>query len=286
MAKTDYMTYPQAFQRIESTLLPLYGPGEATSMAAIVLEDAFGRKPGRANRPLDPSEQQRLEQILARLLAHEPVQYVLGMALFYGLVFQVGPAVLIPRQETEELVAWVLDSARAGRLLDIGTGSGCIPVSIKKKRPDWGVHALDISPEALETARANARSNHADVHFHHLDILDEKAWEALPSFDTVVSNPPYILEEERPHMPKNVLDFEPHLALFTGNDDAQRFIKKIADFSRLHLVPGGCLFLETNEFHAAESKRVLEERGFESVEIRQDLNGKDRMIRACQPLPD
>jgi len=279
------MTSTQALKRILESILTIYDAGEAISIGVIVLEDAFGIKPKQVseNQLLSDEQQRQLDAIIARLLTHEPVQYVLGKTVFFGLPLKVNPNVLIPRQETEELVAWVLESVggrQDARVLDIGTGSGCIPISIKKKRPDLEVHTLDVSHGALETARGNAALNGAEVHFHQVDILDEKQWESLPMFDFIASNPPYVTEAERKILPKNVVDFEPHLAIFAGGNDAQRFVKIIADFAVLHLNPGGFLFFETNEFYAADTQRILEEKGFVEVEMKKDMNGKERMLRA------
>ncbi len=297
------MTSFQALKHILESIVEIYEPSEAVSIAAIVLEDAFGIKPKQIsdNQKLTKEQQQELDAIIARLLTHEPVQYVLGKTVFYGLPLKVNPNVLIPRQETEELVAWVLETvdgerrtvdgaavhrppSTVRRFLDIGTGSGCIPIAIKKKRPGLEVHALDVSAGALETASENAALNDAEVNFHQVDILDEKQWEALPMFDVIASNPPYITEDEKDILPKNVVDYEPHLALFSGGNDAQRFIKKIADFAVLHLHPGGFLFFETNEFYASDSQQILKEKGFTEVELQKDLNGKERMIRARKPV--
>ncbi|MCB0522360.1 MAG: peptide chain release factor N(5)-glutamine methyltransferase [Lewinellaceae bacterium] len=284
------MTAAKALRHIIQSILGQYETSEAISIGAIVLEDAFGIRPKqiREDRELDTGQQRQLEEIIKRLRTNEPVQYVLGRTIFYGLPLKVNPNVLIPRQETEELVAWVLETLSRQqpatppfytRFLDIGTGSGCIPIAVKNKRPDLEVHALDISKGALETAKSNAEWNSAEVHFHQVDILNEKAWGALPIFDIIASNPPYITEEEKSILPKNVVDFEPHLALFAGGDDAQRFVRKITAFALLRLRPGGFLFFETNEFYAPDTRQILAENGFEEVELRKDLNGKDRMIR-------
>ncbi len=278
------MTSTQALNHIIEPLLEIYDPGESVSIASIVLEDAFGIHPSQISKEIRLSNDQitALNAIIKRLLADEPVQYVMGLGMFYGLRFKVTPAVLIPRQETEECVHWVLETAKANpavrTVLDIGTGSGCIPITIKKKRPDLEVHSLDVSTTALEIARENAAFHNVEVHFRQLDILDEKVWETLPMFDLIVSNPPYITEDERPILPKNVINFEPHLALFSGTNDAQRFVKKIADFGRTHLNPGGWVFLETNEFHVPRSTNILTEKGYEAVQTKKDLNKKDRMI--------
>ncbi len=282
------MTSIQAIKYIMTEIMELYEIDEAVSIAAIVLEDAFGIKLEDVSntQALSEEDQIQLNTIIDRLLTNEPVQYVVGKSIFYGFPFKVNPNVLIPRQETEELAAWVLemedlaaDAEASPLILDIGTGSGCIAVTIKKKRPEWEVHALDVSRDALETARGNAALNNAEVHFHQVDILDENEWNALPVFDLIVSNPPYIRDDERKCLPKNVVDFEPHLALFSGSDDEQRFVKKIGDFARSHLRIGGYLFLETNEYYASDSLAILEKMGFGEVELRKDLNKKDRMLR-------
>lgn len=257
------------------------GEGEALSLARIVWEDAFGWKPGIGS--LDPQQQQQLDEILTRLRQQEPVQYILGKTKFFGLPFKVNPSVLIPRQETEELVAWVLEDVKAkvgARVLDVGTGSGCIPIALKKRRPAFEVHAVDVSPAALQTAHENANLNKVEITFHEGDILDEQAWEPFPKYDIIVSNPPYIIEEERALMPAQVLEHEPALALFTGNDDPLRFIKAIAKFATKKLKPGGLLYFELNEFHAEASAAAVEALGFSKVELRSDLNGKLRMLRA------
>lgn len=278
------MTTAQALKHTVQPLLDIYDPGESLSIASIVLEDAFGIKPAQVSSKskLDNEQVTRLNSIIQRLLAHEPVQYVMGQAAFYGYRFKVTPAVLIPRQETEESVHWVLETCKQypeiRSILDIGTGSGCIPVSIKKRKPDLEVHALDVSTAALEVAQENAQTLGAQVHFYEVNILDKKAWKQLPKFDLIVSNPPYVTEDERRILPKNVVDFEPHLALFAGGNDAQRFVKKIAEFGKTHLNPGGWLFLETNEFYVPISSEVLIKNGYVEVETRKDLNGRDRMI--------
>ncbi|MBK8565443.1 MAG: peptide chain release factor N(5)-glutamine methyltransferase [Saprospiraceae bacterium] len=278
------MTTSQALKHIVESLLDIYDPGEAVSIASIVMEDAFGVKPSQVSSrtKLDKEQLIRLDSIILRLVSHEPVQYVMGEAAFYGYHFKVSPAVLIPRSETEESVHWAIETCKQypeiHSVLDIGTGSGCIPVSIKKRRPDLDVHALDISTNALEVARENAHRLKTDIHFYEVNILDKKAWKQLPKFDLIVSNPPYVTKAERPILPKNVIDFEPHLALFAGGNDAQRFVKKIAEFGKAHLNIGGWLFLETNEFYVPNSALILEKHGYVQVETRKDLNGRDRMI--------
>lgn len=270
-------------------LTPRYGEGEARAMARIVFEDAFDR--GRA------FEEPKFEALLSRLLAGEPLQYVLGEADFFGLKFKVSPAVLIPRQETEELVAWVLDTIRDSainlspqsplQLLDIGLGSGCIGITLKKKLPAIQLFGLEKSREALELAQINAgrllpgpNAPSPDLQFHLGDILDPADWNLFPLLDVVISNPPYIPHQEKNLMPEHVLAHEPSLALFVDDSDALLFYRRIADFAREKLRPGGLLFFECNEFNATQVAALLREKGFKNVELRKDLAGADRMVRA------
>ena len=282
------MTVKYAYQLVIEKINHLYGLPESSSIAAIVMEDAFGIKYAKINngKILNDIQQKKITEIIDRLHTYEPVQYVLGKTIFYGLPFKVDENVLIPRQETEELVAWVLETERSVRrlpsavcrLLDIGTGSGCIPVALKHKLPGIEMHALDVSKGALNIAKENAALNNTEIIFHEMDILNEMLWPQLPDYDVVVSNPPYITTDEKNILEKNVIEYEPHLALFSGNNDAQRFIKKITAFAKKKLNINGFLFFETNEFYAAESKKIMEGYGFTEVEIREDLNGKNRML--------
>jgi release factor glutamine methyltransferase len=277
------------FHTIADALTPSYGRGEAESMAKIVLEDAFGIRSSLRQGELPESAKSRLEtDILPRLLAGEPLQYVLGKTMFYGYYFEVGPAVLIPRQETEELVAWALEGLKgnafgtAPNILDIGTGSGCIPVVLAKKMPKSNVFAVDISPEALQIAHKNAAANNAKVNFQILDILDDMTWEGFhpAQFDMILSNPPYIPPSETKLMPPHVLHWEPHLALFAPEGDACIFYRKIVEFALLRLQPGGRLLFEVNEFRADAVEDILKQNGFVNIERRRDISGADRMVAA------
>ena len=215
------------------------------------------------------------------MIWHEPIQYILGEADFYGLKFKVNPSVLIPRAETEELVHLILSNHKNGtelKVLDIGTGSGCIPISLKKNRAKWLVSACDVSSGALAVANANAVKNGVEVDFFLRDILDERLSFEAQYFDIIVSNPPYIPFEERALMPKNVLENEPHLALFVENDTPLIFYKRIADVANASLKVGGQLYFECNEFNAQKVAQVLQDKAFTAVEIHQDMQGKDRMI--------
>lgn len=270
-----------AYRRFFRRLASIYEAGEAASIARIVFEDVFGIRNLQRQDNFSPEQAEQLEAITARLLQHEPVQYVLGMADFYGLKFRVGPGVLIPRQETEELVHWILEENGPGplRLLDIGAGSGCIPITLKKYRPLWQIEAMDVSPQALALARENAELNNTAVRFEERDILDRKAWMERGLYDIIVSNPPYILRRETHLMPQRVLDYEPHLALFVDGEEALLFYQAIAEFASGALRKGGSLFFEVNEFNAGEVVQFLEKQGFSSVSLRQDLNSKDRMVK-------
>lgn len=257
----------------------MYGAPEARSILRIVYEDVLGLY--SLQRPLTEEQEAKLWPIQQRLLKGEPLQYVLGQADFYGYKFKVGPAVLIPRQETEELVHMILQQHgnKPLRLLDVGTGSGCIPITLKLKRPAWQVEAVDISPEALQIAADNARRLEADVRFQQLDVLDAANWPALPPYDIIVSNPPYIPPSETKHVPPHVLQHEPHLALFTETEDALVFYRAIAALAKQQLQPGGWLYFELNEFNGEEVFEVVEKQGFEAVRLEWDLNGKSRMLK-------
>ena len=282
------MTIKTTYQDFVKSLSALYDDGEARAIARIVFEDAFKMYDGNSSREFPEEHQNRLKEIESRLLIHEPVQYIFGEADFYGYKFKVDKNVLIPRQETEELVYWIKNTVKEFldknviQLLDIGTGSGCIPISLKKTLQQINVHALDVSEGAINIAKENATSNKAEITFYQKDILDQKEWESLPSFDIIVSNPPYIPHRESDLMPENVKRFEPHLALFVENDDPLIFYRTIAKFANKNLKKDGFLFFEINEFNAPEVLSMLQNNGFAEVILKQDLGGKDRMIRAAK----
>jgi len=225
-----------------------------------------------------------------------PIQYVLNETEFFGLKFEVNPSVLIPRPETEELVAWVLEGKgdkesgdlRSGErekaisILDIGTGSGCIPIAIKKNWPEAAVSSLDISAEALQTAQKNALLNEVEVNLFQQDILNfYPVKEALP-YSIIVSNPPYITPNEQKLMHNNVLDFEPYQALFVPENDPLLFYRTIADHASFMLKKNGLLFLEINEKYGKQTLGLLQQNGFVELELRKDFRGKDRMVRAMK----
>ena len=283
------MGIQDAYTQLMYQLFELYEDREAANIADMVIEHVTGFK--RIDRitnkkfPLNNTQQEILQQHTAALLQHKPVQYVLHEAWFAGMQFYVDENVLIPRPETEELVAWIVQEHKTlhlqnVKILDIGTGSGCIPIALKKQLPACDIHAADISKGALATAQKNASTLHAAITFHEVDILDETSHNRLSKFDVVVSNPPYIKQSEEAAMHDNVLKYEPHLALFVPDEDALLFYKAIADFGLQHLTAGGKLFFEINEMMGASVKALLEQKGYSNVEIKKDMQGKDRMVKA------
>jgi len=220
-----------------------------------------------------------------RLQQQEPIQYITGQTEFFGLPFYVNPSVLIPRPETEELVSWILNDIETSKLktkgfkiLDIGSGSGCIPISIRKNLPEADVYAIDISKRALETASENARLNKVEINFTQKDILQTDSLGL--KYDIIVSNPPYIRNLEKMEIKKNVLDNEPHLALFVEDDEPLIFYDKIASLAKLNLKQKGLLYFEINQYLGVKTTELLKLLGFRNIELRRDIFGKDRMIKA------
>ena len=226
---------------------------------------------------LSPEREALLEEALKRLEKGEPLQYVIGSTPFCGLTFKVDSRVLIPRPETAELVDWVAqDVAKTGSLLDVGTGSGCIAVSLAHRLPGWKVQGWDISDGALEVARENSRLNGTEVEFRKADILNA---DSDCKFDVIVSNPPYVMESEKSQMEDTVLEFEPHLALFVSDADPLLFYRAIAEFGHKALNPGGKLYFEINPLLVEEMKGMLMGAGYRDVEVRRDIFGKPRFIK-------
>ena len=233
---------------------------------------------------LSESERGQVRMITERLLRREPIQYVLGTTEFCAMTFRVTPAVLIPRPETEELVEYIYMSERGKklRILDIGTGSGCIAISLAKKLREADVCAVDISDEALGVAKKNAEKNAVAVSFVKADILSGQA-EELPFYgetDIIVSNPPYVLQSEKSAMEENVLAYEPSTALFVPDDDPLVFYRAIAELGKKQLTPGGRLYFEINAAYGKETVALLEEHGYKEIILKPDFYGKDRMIKA------
>ena len=269
-------------------LLSIFDEGEAESFFYLILEEKQQLK--RIDLALHPdltfSKEQMLvwNSLLEQLKCEVPVQYLLGKTSFYGLDFEVNPTVLIPRSETEELVDWIIKSlkSRIGnsklKILDIGTGSGCIAISLAKNIENAQVFAIDISDKALATAKKNAEVNNVEVTFLHQNILDTA--DLNQNFDIIVSNPPYVRNLEKQEIKKNVLNNEPHLALFVEDNDALIFYKKIAKLAQQSLSQNGELFFEINQYLGQEMIEMLEKMNFRTIELRKDIYGNDRMIRA------
>lgn len=277
------MKIANAYRGLVRQLTAGYDEREARNIARLVFEDAFGVHNLNREDELPTEQTLKLRDIAQRLIDGEPWQYILGQADFYGLKFRVTPDTLIPRAETEELVYEILQDHPKGpgrSALDIGTGTGCIPITLKHHRPNWAVTGLEVSRKALEAASQNAAELGTTVHFLEADILEEKSWAKFPLYDLIVSNPPYIPPSEARLMPKHVLEHEPHLALFTATEDALVFYEAIARFAKTHLSPGGMLYFELNEFNGAEVLKIVEAQGFAAAELKQDMSGKTRMLKA------
>lgn len=269
-------------------LTPICSAEEAESFFYIILEDLqqLKRFDLALNTDLSLSEEQlnQWNAYLVQLKLEIPVQYVLGKTNFFGLDFEVNPAVLIPRPETEELVDWIIESQKETskdqslRIIDIGTGSGCIAISLAKNIPHAQVMALDVSVAALATAQKNSQNNKVDVVFKNQNILETN--DLQEQFDVIVSNPPYVRNLEKVEIKKNVLDYEPHLALFVENDNALIFYRKIAELAQKNLKSNGFLFFEINQYLGSEMIGLLQDMGFKNIILKKDIYGNDRMVAA------
>ncbi len=277
------------FSRLHCRLSSRYGEGEARAIVRLVLDDAFGVRPvdvyADKVRHFSEDERSRLDRMLRRLEGGEPVQYVLGHACFAGRRYEVTPDVLIPRPETEELAAWVeADGIQpGGRLLDAGTGSGCLAVTLALDLPGTTVEAWDVSPGALDVARRNARRLGANVVFTLCDLLAQPP--TAGPFDVIVSNPPYVCRAEAAGMEAHVLDHEPALALFVPDDDPLLFYRALARLGRRRLQPGGRVYVELNQAFGPATADLFRATGYEQVELRRDQFGRDRMLKAVSPAP-
>ena len=289
------MTIHEASQQLRFQLFHIYDEREAGNITDLVMENITGwQKIDRVVNKIAAitgKQQQLLENYTHALLNHTPLQYVLHEAWFYGIKLYVDENVLIPRPETEELVDWVIKEVHSSlfithreglhtkKIIDIGTGSGCIPLAIKKSLPSFEVHSCDISEAALNVAGKNAAYLKLSVPFHLLDILLEKDRDQLPSFDIIISNPPYIPQKDKTAMAANVLQYEPHLALFVEDTDPLLFYNAIADFAISHLTKNGIIYLEIHEEMAQAVMHLYKQKGFANIELKKDLQGRDRMVR-------
>ena len=285
----DLVTISEIQKDFRDALSPIYGDREAKSITKLVFEKELELSSLHLTferfRILTQPQQQNLQAILQRLLRHEPVQYVLGEADFFGLKFKVNPNVLIPRPETEELVEWVIAIAKQNpvnelNILDIGTGTGCIPVALAKTLTSANIEACDISEGALQLANENNTLNATEVKFFKLDILNESLNDN--SYDIIISNPPYIAQTEKNDLAQNVLNFEPHLALFAPAEDALIFYKVIAEKAYAALKSNGALLFEINTAKGLEVVNLLKGLNYKNVELKADINGNDRMVKGIK----
>lgn len=292
----------EAAQYLREELKELYDESEAANISVMVLEGLSGLEKKeqltRKDLLLSKDQMRILQEQVIRLKQHEPVQYLLHRAWFYGLPLYVDHHVLIPRPETEELVDWVVkdvkasgkdvfvkkpgeaDETRELRILDVGTGSGCLALALKKAMPGAEVWGCDVSEAALNVARRNGSELNIRVDFQFVDFLDPVQQKLLPTVDLVVSNPPYVPLQDKDAMHPNVLLYEPHRALFVDNNDPLLFYRALAQFGKHHLYPGGRLYMEIHENLGNKVVALFRQEGYDPVELRKDMQGKDRMVMA------
>ncbi len=282
------MTISEAYKDFIKSLKEIYPIGEAAAITDLVFEKTTGlpKWKFRENKEgISPEEEKDLSIKLKELLLNKPVQYVIGESWFYKRKFHVNEHVLIPRPETEELIEWIINDCKKTsnqnilNILEIGSGSGCIPISIKLEMPLSKVTSLDVSHDALQVAMQNAENLNAGIDFIQLDFLNENNWKPLGDYDIIVSNPPYIPVHQLQDMPKNVTDFEPAVALFVKDNDPFIFYRKIALFAKAHLNNNGKIYVEVNEKFAEEVALIFKSQSF-TAEVKKDFYGKERMIRA------
>ena len=308
------MTLKELQHHFHDQLNAIYGKNEVSSFFKLLMEHFLNLK--SIDLALHPKQKvsntalNHISEAIKRLKKEEPIQYIIGETEFFGMPFKVNPFVLIPRPETEELVQWIIEDASIPKaigvkyqapnsnnkqqttnnkhqnILDIGTGSGCIAISLAKHLPNAKVYALDVSQEALKIAEENAELNEVAVIFIEADILNRNNWNLAfknLEFDIIVSNPPYVRELEKSTIKNNVLKYEPHLALFVKNEDPLLFYKAICEFAVHNLNPKGGLYFEINQYLGGEMKQLLNSYNFESVEFRKDIFGNVRMLKSIKP---
>ena len=282
------MQLREYFHHFIKELKPVYGADESHAISEMIFEHfaGAGKKHiiSQPHRILEAAILQQLSAALIQLKNQVPVQQVIGYCHFAGLRFKVSPAVLIPRPETEELVHKACDFISKNnkiRVLDIGTGSGCIGISIQQLLKHTKVSCIDVSEEALQVARENALLNKSTADIFQFDFLNEEKWNELDIFDVIISNPPYIPYADKPGMAKNVVDHEPHIALFVTDEDPLIFYRKIAAFATKHLAPAGAIFLETHESYANEVAECFSQEGYDAT-VMKDFFGKERMVKVIR----
>ena len=281
------MTIDEARKEIIKTIRNIYEQNEANNIAELLMESITklprSERIIQGNETLSNAQRNLLQSSILRLQKYEPIQYIINEAWFAGMRFYVDKNVLIPRPETEELVEWVAGECGRGtkyKILDVGTGSGCIAIAVKNKLPAAELWACDISDEAVNIARINADALHATIDFGPLDFLDPRQRKQLPNVDVVVSNPPYVPQNEKKQMEKNVVEYEPAMALFVFDDDPLIFYKAIAEFGREKLNKGGSIYAEIHENLGEQIRDLFLLEGYQAVELKKDLQGKDRMVKA------
>lgn len=298
----------EAEQYIKDQLKKIYEDQEAVNISDLAIEHITGLS--RTQRVFKKQEEISKEQIdqlqrnLERLKLHEPIQYVMNKAWFYGMELYVDKNVLIPRPETEELVQWIVDDVKALgkdvfvrrpmeadetkqlKILDVGTGSGCIALALKKAMPKAEVWGCDISEEALNVARRNGSALNIRVDFQGVNFLDEAQQKSLPTVDIIVSNPPYVPLKDKEEMNANVVDHEPHTALFVPDNDALVFYKALAEFGKKRLYENGSIYMEIHEGLGQDVVSIFKDSGYSDVELKKDMQGKDRMVKASLNLSD
>ena len=270
---------------IRDALRENYPDTEALALAKMLLVEVFGFSTlelyGGKDKEISGKHRDVLDEMIRRLKKNEPIQYIIGIETFGGLTFEVNQNVLIPRPETRELVEWIAEDCQLEdpcKILDIGTGSGCIAISLAKLLGQAEVEAWDVSEGALQVARRNAERNQVDVLFRKMDVLGDVPEGML--YDVIVSNPPYIAEKEKPQMEHNVLDWEPSIALFVPDEDPLLFYRRIAQLGGSMLKKGGSLYYEINQAYGQETMEMLASMGYQSIELRKDVWGNDRMVKA------
>src|SRR6478672_3147468 len=287
------MKLAAAERYIRNSLESIYPTNEAVIMADMLLEHftSFSKGDRLMNKEADLTQQQEvaIHKGVERLLKHEPIQYIMNKCWFYGMELFVDPSVLIPRPETEELVAWIINDVRSSgynvfsrgtadadetgllKILDVGTGSGCIALALKKAMPQAEVWGCDLSEEALNVARRNGSALDIRVDFQGVDFLDEEQQKFLPTVDIIVSNPPYVPLKDKDQMHSNVVDHEPHTALFVTDNEPLVFYRALAEFGKRRLYEGGSIYMEIHEDLGAEVVKLFEEAGYRQVELRKDM---------------
>ena len=277
----------ETLKRLRSALEPIYGKGETEAIIRLIFHHLKGWTLTdmliHQKDELSDFVKGEIDEILKRLLKNEPIQYITGEARFHGMDMKISPGVLIPRQETDELVDLIIDENKDRddlRILDLCTGSGCIAIALARNLPFSKVTAVDFSDDAIAVATENAKLLKTKIEIKEADIFD---WEPQEEFDIIVSNPPYVKDSEALTMDKNVLDYEPHEALFVRDEDPLRFYIRIIDIAETHLKEGGKIYFECNPLTISDLKKLLQKQGFEEVRIVKDISGKDRFIAAVKP---